>query len=130
MSPPQAQSKHKPAAIEEQKKSPMVLGSLLKITYAGVKEEYESLEEIIARFVEPMNDLVKEIISTPHKKFISGSMPDATSKLRARVQPVGRERGAYGIHLAGENEPGKFCLSFLEAYKGIKQHKLRVTPAG
>ena len=115
---------------EEKKKSPMVLGSLLKITYDGVEEDYESLEEIIARFIEPMNDLVKEIVSKPHKKFVAGTMAEATAKLQAQVQPIGQQRGAYGIHIAAENEPGKFCLSFLEAYKRIKQHKLRVTPRG
>ena len=77
-----------------------------------------------------MNDLVKEIVSKPHKKFVAGTMAEATAKLQAQVQPIGQQRGAYGIHIAAENEPGKFCLSFLEAYKRIKQHKLRVTPRG
>ena len=108
----------------------MVLGSTLKINYGGVEEEYESLDEVIARFIEPMNDIVKDIVATPHRKFISGSMAEATSKLQEKVEPRGKDKAAYGIHFASEKEPGKFCLSFLEAHKRIKQFKLRVTPHG
>ena len=43
-----------------------VLGSKLTIRYgpkgsASEGEDFESLEEIVARFIEPMNDLTREV---------------------------------------------------------------------
>lgn len=58
---------------EANRVNPQVVGSKLTIGYgaqgsASPGEDFESLDEIIARFIEPMNDLTREVTGSNHTK--------------------------------------------------------------
>ena len=59
--------------VEEKGKTPgaLGLGTELYIKYANLTEPYSDLDEIFARFVDPMNDFVSLMIS--HRNFREGA---------------------------------------------------------
>mmetsp|Transcript_11633 Transcript_11633/g.14960 ORF Transcript_11633/g.14960 Transcript_11633/m.14960 type:complete len:1328 (-) Transcript_11633:11-3994(-) len=127
---------------EKDKKSPQELGETLMITYGAngshgtETEEYESIDEIAGRFIERMNDLVREVTGHPitgegaHSKFIKGQASEVIQILLNRVIPMGTLKTTYGVHIDA-GHPGWFVLSMQEAHKpSPKQVFIRVTPEG
>eukprot|EP00124_Ichthyophonus_hoferi_P005459 Ihof_evm1s797 gene=Ihof_evmTU1s797 len=51
---------------EKDRKDPFSLGSRLEIMVGGVAEVYEDLDEIMARYVQPMTDLINEVMGSKY----------------------------------------------------------------
>jgi hypothetical protein len=91
------------------------------------------LKKVLARFVEPMNDLLREATGLagskqkPHRRFVGGGAEAALAHLRAQVTPPhGANKGVYGLHLDAAL-PGFLVLSAVEAHRPAapKQAKVR-----
>jgi transcription elongation factor SPT6 len=109
---------------EERKENMFSLGQSLRIG----AEEYEDLDEIIARFVNPMASHARDIVN--YKYFmggLGGSRAKADEYLREE-KGKNSNKIHYAIHPSREF-PGKFVLSYLPGSK-VQHEFLTVTPDG
>jgi hypothetical protein len=105
------------------------LGKELYIKYANLNEPYSDLDEVFARFVDPMNDYVSLMIS--HRNFREGSPEEVEAYLHHQI----KERP--------QNIP--YCLRFEPSFAGcfvltwiknpnskdpIKKSRIQVMPNG
>jgi len=90
---------------EKDKPSDARLGAKLIIK----DEVYETIDELIARFVDPMNQLVEEIIH--HKYFKTGQTEDIRADL-VREKQQHPNRIPYAIHVYNKY-PGCFSISYV-----------------
>ncbi len=109
---------------EERKENMFSLGQSL---YIGV-EEFEDLDEIIARYVNPMASHARDIIS--YKYYVGalgGSRQKADEYLREE-----KKKNANKIHYAihpSKEFPGKFIMSYLPGSK-VQHEFISVNPEG
>lgn len=99
----------------------MALGKYLFIN----DEKFEELDEILARYIEPMVARVHEIINS--HKFFPGTEAEADAKL-SHDKSINPNTIAYCFRPAYE-QPGKFVLSF-RAGATTKNEYISVSPNG
>lgn len=109
---------------EERKENMFSLGQSLFIG----NEEFEDLDEIIARYVNPMASHARDLIS--YKNYVgplAGSRPKAEEYL-AEEKKKNANKIHYVVHPSFEF-PGKFVMSYLPGNKA-KHEFITVTPDG
>lgn len=86
---------------------------------------YESIDELIGRYIEPMNDNVDSVVN--HRKFLNKSEDDVDEKLQEmkKAQP----KGFHYLLCWGEKYPGSFSLRFIRT-STVRYHRFDVTPDG
>jgi len=90
-------------------------------------EQYESLNEIVGRGVEPMNQLVREVMA--HKNWLPGVTEETVaSTLAERKRAAGGRTFQYGFH-ASIRHKGRLALSFATG-SSAKTEFIGLTPAG
>jgi hypothetical protein len=99
------------------------LGDVLKIK--GEKEPYSDIDEIFARYIEPMNDLVAQMIS--YRSFREGSKEEVDSWLQQEISN-NPTRIPYCIRFY-HKQPGYFVLTWLvKLGSTIKNEIIAVKP--
>lgn len=109
---------------EEGKENAFSLGQSLWIG----SEEFEDLDEIIARHVTPMAAYARDLLGYKYYRDSSGGMKDKMEELLKEE----KKKNANKIHYflsAAKNYPGKFLLSYLPRGK-ITHEYVSVTPEG
>jgi transcription elongation factor SPT6 len=107
------------------------IGSRLLIK--GEKEEFSDLDEIMSRYITPMNDLVAKMIA--HRSFKLGSVEDCNEFMRISYQSgqsSGHRQIPYLVRF-DPNHPGYFVLTWFVAESvnnPIKMEYIGVTPEG
>jgi transcription elongation factor SPT6 len=117
--------------VEEQGKTAgaLGLGKELYIKYANLNEPYSDLDEVFARFVDPMNDYVSLMIS--HRNFRDGSPEEVEAYLHQQI----KER-PQNIPYCLRFEPtfaGCFVLTWIKnpnSKDPIKKSRIQVMPNG
>lgn len=109
---------------EEGKENAFSLGQSLWIG----NEEFEDLDEIIARHVTPMAAYARDLLGYKYYRDSAGGMKDKMEELLKEE----KKKNAGKIHYflsASKNYPGKFLLSYLPRGK-IRHEYVSVTPEG
>lgn len=109
---------------EEGKENAFSLGHSLWIG----NEEFEDLDEIIARHVTPMAAYARDLLGYKYYRDSAGGMKDKMEELLKEE----KKKNAGKIHYflsASKNYPGKFLLSYLPRGK-IRHEYVSVTPEG
>ncbi|KAL1451080.1 hypothetical protein WDU94_003374, partial [Cyamophila willieti] len=109
---------------EEGKENSFSLGRSLWIG----TEEFEDLDEIIARHVSPMAANVRELLSFRYYKEECGGMRDKAEEVLRAEKRNNPNKIHYFVSLS-RNYPGKFLLSYLPASRS-RHEFLTVTPDG
>lgn len=100
--------------------------SLGKSLWIG-NEEYEDLDEIIARYVTPMASHARDLLYFRYFKEFEGQKDKAEEYLKEE-----KKKNASKIHYvvsAAKNFPGKFLLSYLPRNK-VRHEFVTITPEG
>jgi transcription elongation factor SPT6 len=90
-------------------------------------EEYEDLDEVVARYIEPMISHIKHMLR--HRKFMRGRKDEIDAALQQQLarQPNVRP---YALGVSHDN-PGLFCISFILSSSGNVHHEyIQINPAG
>eukprot|EP00979_Chaetoceros_neogracilis_P002880 scaffold476_cov269-Chaetoceros_neogracile.AAC.1 len=105
---------------EEDKDNDASIGNTLMIK----NEAYGSIDELLARYIAPMNERVAELIN--HRKFLHFSEADLDQKLRdlKNDNPV----GVFYFLCWNENFPGYASLRFI--FNNPRSHPVGITPDG
>lgn len=109
---------------EEGKENAFSLGQSLWIG----NEEFEDLDEIIARHVTPMASFARDLLAYKYYRNSEGGMKDKMEEFLKEE----KKKNANKIHYflsASKNYPGKFLLSYLPKGK-IRHEYCTVTPEG
>lgn len=109
---------------EEGKENSFSLGQSLWIG----NEEFEDLDEIIARHVTPMASFARDVLTYKYYRDTCGGMKDKAEELLKEE----KKKNANKIHYfmsASKNLPGKFLLSYLPKTRS-KHEYFTVTPYG
>uniref|UniRef100_A0A146LTI5 Transcription elongation factor SPT6 n=1 Tax=Lygus hesperus TaxID=30085 RepID=A0A146LTI5_LYGHE len=109
---------------EEGKENAFSLGTSLWI--GG--EEFEDLDEIIARHINPMASSVRDIFNFKYYKDTEGGLKDKAEEYLKEEKAKNPQKIHYIISVA-KNYPGKFLLSYLPRAR-CKHEYLSVTPNG
>ncbi|XP_053682343.1 transcription elongation factor SPT6 isoform X2 [Sabethes cyaneus] len=109
---------------EEGKENIFSLGQSLWIG----NEEFEDLDEIIARYINPMASYVRDLLNYKYYKETSGGMKDKAEDIIKEEKKKNPNKIHYVISVA-KNYPGKFLLSYLPRTK-FKHEYITVTPEG
>lgn len=109
---------------EEGKENAFSLGSSLWIG----NDEFEDLDEIIARHVTPMAAYARDLLGYKYYRDSSGGMKDKMEELLKDEKRKNPNKIHYFIS-ASKNYPGKFLLSYLPRGK-IRHEYVSVTPEG
>jgi transcription elongation factor SPT6 len=107
--------------IEENKDTDASIGNILKIK----NEEYGSIDELLGRYVAPLNDRVEEL--SHHRKFADLSEVDVDEKLKAF-----KKKMPTGVHyfLCWSNKyPGYASLRYI-IQNTPRDHPIAVAPDG
>jgi len=106
---------------EEEKDTKASIGNKLKIK----DEIYESIDELIGRYIEPMNDNVDAVVN--HRKFLKKSETEVDEKLKEmkKAQP----KGFYYSLCWSDKYPGSFSLRFIRSTM-TRYHRIDVIPDG
>lgn len=106
---------------EEQKDTTASIGNVLKIK----NETYGSIDELLGRYIAPMNDYVEELIN--HRKFLDLPEDEVDEKLQEAKK---KNPAAIPYHLCWmEMHPGYGSLRFLLA-KTPRHHPVGISPKG
>jgi transcription elongation factor SPT6 len=97
------------------------LGAKLKIK----KEVYESLDEIISRYIMPLNDLIEEMVS--YEKFRVGSKAETDMQLKAMKQENAKRIPYLLTHC--DKAVGYFNLAYLPS-SSVRREMISITPVG
>lgn len=90
-------------------------------------EEYEDLDEVMARHVEPQVSLVKHMLR--HRKFMGGTKDEVDAALKQQLARSPSIR-PYALSVSYEYQ-GMFCMSYIRSSSGNVHHEYIVlTPAG
>jgi len=113
--------------IEEDKKAhegrnTLSLGTPLRIK-KSVNEEYEDLDEIVARFVEPLINKLDAVKA--HPKFRRGTKAQVSEYLQAQVEKV-KYKYAKAAFSLDEQHPGYVRLSYLKNKEGSRPSHERI----
>eukprot|EP00523_Entomoneis_sp_CCMP467_P012549 CAMPEP_0168790060 /NCGR_PEP_ID=MMETSP0725-20121227/13191_1 /TAXON_ID=265536 /ORGANISM="Amphiprora sp., Strain CCMP467" /LENGTH=2014 /DNA_ID=CAMNT_0008840425 /DNA_START=198 /DNA_END=6242 /DNA_ORIENTATION=+ len=106
---------------EEDKETDASVGNILKIK----DEEYGSIDELLGRYIEPMNDLVEELQS--HRKFIDLAEDEVDDKLKAEKKA--NPRGIPYAMCWTDMHAGYASLRFV-ASSNPRSHLIGITPKG
>lgn len=106
---------------EEDKDTDASVGNVLKIK----SETYGSIDELMGRYIAPMNDLVEELVN--HRKFVDMSEDDLDDKLR-REKAANKNSIPYNICWM-EMHPGYSSLRFILS-STPRQHPIGISPNG
>ena len=116
--------------VEERGKMPGQLGLATELYVKEVDEKYSEcfsdLDEITARYIEPMNDLVGEVLRDSH--FLDGSKEEVEKEMldAMRAHPnVAQYRMRFN-----SRTPGTFTLTWVDSKGSIKTGLITVTPKG
>lgn len=109
---------------EEGKENAFSLGQSLWIG----NEEFEDLDEIIARYVSPMASLARDLLQYKYYKDTCGGLRDKSEELLKEEKKKNANKIHYFIS-ASKSYPGKFLLSYLPRVK-CKHEYVTVTPDG
>ncbi|KAL7557706.1 hypothetical protein ACA910_018501 [Epithemia clementina (nom. ined.)] len=91
--------------VEEDKETDAAIGNTLKIK----DETYGSIDELLGRYIEPLNDLVDELQN--HRKFVDLSEDETDDKLKAEKR---KNPSSIPYALCWKDEtPGYACLRFI-----------------
>ena len=107
--------------VEDDKETEASIGN--KLSVKG--EVYESIDELLGRFIAPMNDFVEEI--TNHRKFIDLSEDEVDDQLTAQKK-VNPKSIPYSLCWM-EMHPGYASLRFV-ANTSPRNHLIGITPKG
>ncbi|VDO47844.1 unnamed protein product [Haemonchus placei] len=110
---------------EHDKEDPTELGRRLTI----LGEDFDDLDEAIARFLYPMADLCRDVMS--HKYFMEGVFSEERDRIDARLRDEKRaspSRIPYTL-TASRTYPAKFVLSYLARVKPCHEY-ISVTSEG
>ncbi|CAI2347402.1 unnamed protein product [Caenorhabditis sp. 36 PRJEB53466] len=93
-------------------------------------EDFEDLDELIARFVQPMIQISHEI--TTHKYFFTGGTCEKTEAVEEFVREKRRELGRFPyVFSASLRSPCQFCLSYMfDNTDRIRHEYFKVSPHG
>lgn len=109
---------------EEGKENAFTLGTSLWIG----NEEFEDLDEIIARHITPMAAYARDLLGYKYYRDSCGGMKDKMEEILKEE----KKKNANKIHYflsASKNYPGKFLLSYLPRGKCVHEY-VSVTPEG
>lgn len=109
---------------EEGKENAFSLGSSLWIG----NDEFEDLDEIIARHVTPMAAYARDLLGYKYYRDSAGGMKDKMEELLKEEKKKNPNKIHYFIS-ASKNYPGNFLLSYLPRGK-IRHEYVSVTPEG
>lgn len=109
---------------EEGKENAFSLGKILRID----GEPFEDLDEIIARYVQPMAAFARDLINYKYYKDSEGGNRDIMDKILMEEKKKAPTRIPYYFSVTKEL-PGKFMLSYMPRNKTIHEF-VTVTPEG
>lgn len=109
---------------EEGKENVFSLGQSLWIG----NEEFEDLDEIIARYINPMSSYVRDLLNYKYYRDTNGGQKDKAEEIIKEEKKKNPNKIHYVISVA-QNYPGKFLLSYLPRTK-FKHEYITVTPEG
>lgn len=109
---------------EEGKENVFSLGQSLWIG----NEEYEDLDEIIARYITPMAAYVRDLLNYKYYKDTGGGMKDKAEEILKDEKLKNPHKIHYVLSVT-KNYPGKFLLSYLPRIK-CKHEYVTVNPEG
>jgi len=116
--------------IEEKGKKvgSMGLGSQLFIQEDDIREPFSDLDEIFARYIDPMNELVS--VTVKHRSFMNGS-PAEVESLMLQQRKDKPQRIPYFIRFE-PNKPGTFTLTWLSlnirSEQPVKTQRIDIRP--
>lgn len=109
---------------EEGKENVFSLGQSLWIG----NEEFEDLDEIIARYINPMAAYARDLLNYKYYKDTDGGMKDKAEEILKEEKKKNPNKIHYVVSVA-KNYPGKFLLSYLPRNK-FKHEYITITPEG
>lgn len=109
---------------EEGKENAFSLGQSLWIG----NEEFEDLDEIIARYVNPMASHARDILNFKYYKHISGGNRQIAEEYLLEEKKKSTNKIHYMIYAAKEY-PGKFLISYLPR-NNVHHEFITITPEG
>ncbi|KAF7265216.1 transcription elongation factor Spt6 [Rhynchophorus ferrugineus] len=109
---------------EEGKSNAFSLGKSLWIA----NEEFEDLDEIIARYVNPMASYARDLLYFRYYKDTEGGLKDKAEEYLKDEKKKNPSKIHYVIS-AAKNFPGKFLLSYLPRNK-VRHEYVSITPEG
>lgn len=109
---------------EEGKENEFCLGKSLWIG----NEEFEDLDEIIARHVNPMASYARDLLTYKYYKDTGGGLKDKAEEILKEDKKKNPNKIHY-IFSVAKNYPGKFLLSYLPRARARHEY-LTVTPDG
>lgn len=109
---------------EEGKENAFSLGQSLWIG----NEEFEDLDEIIARYITPMAAYARDLLGYKYYRDSAGGMKDKMEELLKEEKKKNPNKIHYFLS-GSKNYPGKFLLSYLPRGK-IRHEYVTVTPEG
>ena len=80
-------------------------------TYAHNIQEYEDLDEILARYVQPIAASARDMLNHKCYKKADGGNPESLKKLLRDEKSKNPKRIPY-LFSASKELPGKFCLAY------------------
>jgi len=107
--------------FEEDKDTDASIGNILKIK----DETYGSIDEILGRYISPMNDKIEELVN--HRKFLNRPESDVDEKLRALKK--GQPSGVFYFLCWNEKYPGYASLRFILG-QTPRDHPIGIMPSG
>lgn len=107
--------------IEDNKDTDASIGNILKIK----NEEYGSIDELLGRYVAPLNDRVEEICH--HRKFSDLSEADVDEKLKALKKKI--PTGVHYFLCWSEKYPGYASLRYI-IQNTPRDHPISLAPDG
>mmetsp|Transcript_31486 Transcript_31486/g.66230 ORF Transcript_31486/g.66230 Transcript_31486/m.66230 type:complete len:2030 (+) Transcript_31486:171-6260(+) len=107
--------------LEEDKDTDASIGNRLTIK----KEVYESIDELLGRYIAPMNDRVEEV--QHHRKFLDKLEDEIDDKLQ--VMKKANPAGVFYFVCWSESYPGYVSLRFIMG-RTARHHTLGISPDG
>uniref|UniRef100_A0A0N4ZX03 SH2 domain-containing protein n=1 Tax=Parastrongyloides trichosuri TaxID=131310 RepID=A0A0N4ZX03_PARTI len=111
--------------LEKNKPQPFSLGRILKIE----NEEYEDLEEILARYIQPMARFVRFVME--HKCFREGIFAEEDNRLQQQLskEKINNANRIPYFFIPSQKYPGKFAIAYQPRLKMLKEY-FSVKPNG
>lgn len=106
--------------VEEDKDNDASIGNTLKIK----NDVYGSIDELLARFIAPMNDFVQQLVN--HRKFLNMAEEDVDEKLRDMKRSA--PSGVFYFLCWNEKYPGYASLRYI--INSPRYHHIGITPEG
>lgn len=107
--------------LEEDKETDASIGNILKVK----GEKYESIDELLGRYIAPMNDFVEELVN--HRKFMDFPEDEVDEKLKAMKKEQPRSI-PYALCWM-EMHPGYASLRYISTATP-RNHSIGISPKG